>query len=77
MEKLWNLNKRAVPMEKLGFGNSIYGKTMEFEQKSRTYGKTGIFGWKKKCELSLKKEGKIRPDFEMWFQCLLLRLFLH
>ena len=46
MEKLWNLSKTAVPMEKLW--NFRFGG--------------------KKCVLSLKKsEGKIRPDFEMWF----------
>ena len=48
---------------------------MEFEQNGRTYGKTIEFSfWWKKCVLSLKNGGKIRPDFEMWFQCLLLRL---
>ena len=55
MEKLWNLIKTALPMEKLwNFRNGG-----------------------KKCVLSLKNGGKIRPDFEMWFQCLLLRLSLH
>ena len=55
MEKLWNLSKTAVPME----------KTMEFS-----------FWWKK-VRAFLKNGGKIRPDFKMWFQCLLLRLSLH
>ena len=31
----------------------------------------------KKCVLSFKNGGKICPDFEMWFQCLLLRLSLN
>ena len=52
---------------------------MEFEQNGRTYGKAMEFSfwWGKKCVLSLKNGGKIRPDFEMWFQCLLRRLSLH
>ena len=54
MEKLWNLSKTAVPMEKLW--NFRFGG--------------------KKCVLSLKNGGKIRPDFEIWF-CLLLRLSFH
>ena len=55
MEKLWNLSKTAVPMEKL-WNFPFAGE---------------------KCVLSLKNGGKIHPDFEMWFQCLLLRLSLH
>ena len=31
----------------------------------------------KKCVLSLKNRGKIYPDFNMWFQRLLLQLSLH
>ena len=52
---------------------------MEFEQNGRTYGKTMEFSfWWKKCVLSFKKSGgKVRTDFEMWFQCLLLGLSLH
>ena len=52
---------------------------MEFEQNGRTYGKTMEFlFWWKKCVLSFKKSvGIIRPDFEMWFQGLLLGLALH
>ena len=52
---------------------------MEFEQNGHTYGKAMEFSfwWEKKCVLSLKNGGKIRPDFEMWFQCLLGRLSLH
>ena len=47
-------------------GNSIYGKTMEFEQNGRTYGKTGNFRFGgKKCVLSLKNGEKIRPDFNV------------
>ena len=55
MEKLWNLSKTAVPMEKLW--NFRFGG--------------------KKCVLSLKNRGKIYPDFNMWFQRLLLQLSLH
>ena len=43
MEKLWNLSKMAVPMEKLW--NFRFGG--------------------KKCVLSLKNGGKIRPDFNV------------
>ena len=52
---------------------------MEFEQNGRTYGKAMEFSfwWGKKCVLSLLNGGKIRPDFKMWFQCLLRRLSLH
>ena len=72
--RLWNSGKTMEFWK----GNSIYGKTMEFEQNSSTYGKTMEFSfWWKKVMLSLKNWGKIRPDFEMWFQCLLLRLSLH
>ena len=40
---------------------------MEFEQNGRTYGKAMefSFGWEKKCMLSLKNGGKIRPDFNV------------
>ena len=55
MEKLWNLSKTVVPMEKL----------WNFR-----------FGGKKECFLN-QSGGKIRPDFEMWFQFLLLRLSVH
>ena len=44
MEKLWNLSKMAVPMEKL----------WNFR-----------LGGKKKCVLSFKNGGKIRPDFNV------------
>ena len=52
---------------------------MEFEQNGRTYGKTMEFSfWWQKWVLSLTKSvGKMRPDFEMWFQYLLLGLALH
>ena len=35
------------------------------------------FGGKKKCVLFKNNGGKIRRDFEMWFQCLLVQLSLH
>ena len=74
--RLWNSRKTM----EFGKVNSIYGKTMEFEQNGRTYGKTMEFSfwWKKKVRAFFKKNGgKIRPDFQMWFQCLLLQLSLH
>ena len=53
---------------------------MEFEQNGCTYGKTMefLFRWKKvRAFFKKKMGGKIRPEFEMWFQCLLLWLSLH
>ena len=52
---------------------------MEFEQIVRTYGKTMefLFWWKKVRAFFKENGGKICPDLEIWFQCLLLRLSPH
>ena len=49
---------------------------MEFEQNGRTYG-IFVFGVKMRAFLKKKRGGEIRPDFKMWFQCLLLRSSLY
>ena len=73
--RLWNSGKTMEFWK----GNSIYGKTMEFEQNGRTYGKTMEFSflWKKVRAFLKKNGGKICPDFNIWFQRLLLQLSLH
>ena len=68
LEKLWNFQKEIPYMEKL-WNLSKTAVPMEKLWNFR-------FG-EKRCVLSLKNGGKIRPDFEMWFQCVLLRLSLH
>ena len=68
LEKLWNFENEIPYMEKLL--NLI--KTALPMEKLWNFRNGG-----KKCVLSLKNGGKIRPDFELWFQCLLLRLSLH
>ena len=68
LEKLWNFENEIPYMEKL-WNLSKTAVPMEKLWNFRNGGK--------KCVLSLKNGGEIRPDFEMWFQCLLLRLSLH
>ena len=68
LEKLWNFENEIPYMEKLW----NLSKTAVPMEKLWNFPNGG-----KKCVLSLKNGGKIRPDFEMWFQCLLLRLSLH
>ena len=68
LEKLWNFEKEIPYMEKL-WNLSKTAVPMEKLWNFRFGGK--------KCVLSLKNEGKIRPDFEIRFQCLLLRLSFH
>ena len=68
LEKLWNFENEIPYMEKL-WNLSKTAVPMEKLWNFRNGGK--------KCVLSLKNGGKIRSDFKMWFQCLLLRLSLH
>ena len=68
LEKLWNFENEIPYMEKL-WNLSKTAVPMEKLWNFRNGGK--------ECVLSLKNGGKIRPDFEMWFQYLLLRLSLH
>ena len=68
LEKLWNFENEIPYMEKL-WNLSKTALPMEKLWNFRNGGK--------ECVLSLKNGGKIRPDFEMWFQYLLLRLSLH
>ena len=69
LEKLWNFEKEIPYMEKLWNLN----KTAVLMEKLWNF----RFGGKKVRAFFKKNEGKICPDLEMWFQCLLLRLSLH
>ena len=58
-------------------GNSIYGKTMEFEQNGLTYGKTMEFSfWWKKVLAFFKKWGENMSGLRNVVS-MLLRLSLH
>ena len=59
LEKLWNFENEIPYMEKL-WDLSKTAVPMEKLWNFRNGGK--------ECVLSLKNGGKIRPDFEMWFQ---------
>ena len=69
---------RTNPLIRVRTGYGILEKLWNFENEIPYMEKLWNFRYGgKKCVLSLKNGGKIRPDFEMWFQCLLLRLLPH